>query len=498
MTKQFFIFAFRILLIAFSLQCLAMKAQTQEPSVVVNWNHVTRMTKTTPTLQVVGNPMLRLSSPIHKGSFDALKDLGCDYVRYVPWFPYPRLAVAELYPPTSDKTFWDFSLPDSMMSDFISATNGHSVVINFSTIPAWMFRTKSPVVFPEDPNKVFWDYNQGTELRDSSLKEVTDYYVRIFSWYTQGGFTDELGQKHSSGHFYKIPFWEVLNEPDLEHNISVRMYTRIYDAVVSALQAISPATKFVGISLAFSNDPEWFNYFLDPKNHKAGIPLDAISYHFYASPMPAQTLDQYQYSFFDQAEGFLNKVRYIESIRRRLSPSTITTINEIGSIINAMPEKIPAAYWNLSGSLYAYIFLQLTKMGIDVAGESQLVGFPSQFPDVSMMNWVTAKPNARYWVLKLIHDHFGSGDNLVQTNIEGTSDDLVAQAFYCKAGRAILLINRRNQEFKVRLPEAAKGKTIEWVDGSTGEEHAAKIKLEDASVIMRPFTVAVVSLSDSR
>ena len=466
----------------------------QNATVQVNWSHITRMTRTTPSLQVVGNPMLRPQSPIHQGSFLALKDLACDYVRYVPWFPYPRLAIAELYPPNADKTYWDFSLPDTMMNDFMAATAGHSVVINFSTIPAWMFKTKSPVSIPDDPDKVFWDYNQGTELRDTSLKELVDYFSRIFSWYTQGGFTDELGQKHASNHFYNIPYWEILNEPDLEHNISVRLYTRIYDAVVTGLRSISPSTKFVGISLAYSNDPEWFNYFLDSKNHKPGIPLDAISYHFYASPASTQTLDQYQYSFFDQAEGFLNKVRYIESIRRRLSPVTQTTINEIGSIINAEPEKIPPDYWNLSGALYAYIFLELSRMGIDVAGESQLVGFPTQFPDVSMMNWTNGKPNARYWVLRLIHDHFGPGDNFVQTSIQGGSGELIAQAFYCKTGRAILLINRRNHPVSVELPPAAKGKTIEWVDGSSGEEQPKKATLDGSSIHLSPFAVAVVSM----
>jgi hypothetical protein len=466
----------------------------QNPVVHVDWSHITRMTRTVSTLQVVGNPMLRNQSPIHKGSFDALRNLGCDFVRYVPWFPYPRLAVAELYPPAQEKTFWDFSFLDTMMNDFMTATEGHSVVINFSTIPAWMFKTKSPVNIPDDPNKVFWDYNQGTELRDTSLKEVANYFSNLLSWYTQGGFTDEIGQKHVSNHFYKIPYWEILNEPDLEHNISVRTYTRIYDAIVTALRTISPTTRFVGISLAYSNDPEWFNYFLDPKNHKPGIPLDAISYHFYASPTQTQTLDQYQYSFFDQAEGFLNKVRYIESIRRRLSPATITTINEIGSIINAAPEKIPQDYWNLSGALYANIFLELSRMGIDVAGESQLVGFPTQFPDVSMMNWTNGKPNARYWVLKLIHDHFGPGDNFVQTRTEGGSGELLAQAFYCKTGRAILLINRKNEAITVELPPAAKGKFLESVDGTTDEGQAMHFTLESSSVTLKPFAVAVVSM----
>jgi hypothetical protein len=486
-------FPLKVLFLCFVFVIKFRSLNAQTATVQIDWGHVTRMTRTTSTLQVVGNPMLRPRSPIHEGSFLALKNLACDYVRYVPWFPYPRLAVGELYPPTQDKTFWDFSLPDSMMNDFMTATSGHSVVINFSTIPVWMFKTNSVVRIPDDADKVFWDYNQGTALRDTSLKEVVDYFSRIFSWYTQGGFTDELGQKHASNHFYNIPYWEILNEPDLEHSIPVRLYTRIYDAVVTALRAISPSTKFVGISLAYSNDPEWFNYFLDSKNHNPGIPLDAISYHFYASPSQTQTLDQYQYSFFDQAEGFLNKVRYIESIRRRLSPATITTINEIGSIINAEPEKIPPDYWNLSGALYAYIFLELSRMGIDVAGESQLVGFPTQFPDVSMMNWKNGNPNARYWVLKIIHDHFGPGDNFVQTRVEGGAGELVAQAFYCKTGRAILLINRRNQTVTFELPPAARGKAVELIDGSTGEEQPKKITLEGSTMQLKPFAVAVVS-----
>ena len=64
--------------------------------------------------------------------------------------------------------------------------------------------------------------------------------------------------------------------------------------------------------------------------------------------------------------------------------------------------------------MYAYLFGELTKIGIDVAGESQLVGFPTQFPSVSMVDWNDGKPNARFWVLKLLHDNFGAGDKLVE------------------------------------------------------------------------------------
>ena len=231
------------------------------------------------------NPPLRRGSTIHDNAFKSLRDIQADYVRYVPWLPYPRLGIAELEPPAEGKTSWDFSLIDPMTIDFLDATKGHSVILNFSTIPAWMFKTDKPVTYPADPDQPVWDYTQGTEPRDPSMKEIGDYYGRLFSWYTQGGFTDEFGKRHESGYHYSIPYWEVLNEIEFEHKMTPETYTKIYDAVVESIRRVAPQTKFVGLALAQpSLHPEQFEYFLNPKNHKPGIPLDFISYHFYAVP----------------------------------------------------------------------------------------------------------------------------------------------------------------------------------------------------------------------
>lgn len=464
-----------------------------QDSVSVDWNKTVFVSKTTPTLQVVENPMVRPSSPIHENTFKALKNLGADYVRYVPWFPYPKMAVAELKPPTSTETFWDFTYLDSTMEALMNATKGHSVVINFSTTPEWMWKTDAPAKYADDPYQVSWDYRDGTILRDTTMKELADYYARLFSWYTKGGFTDELGKFHKSNHYYTIPYWEVLNEPDLEHNIPVNVYTKMYDAIVAELKKISPSTKFIGISLAFNGRPEYFEYFLNHKNHKPGIPLDGISYHFYGTRSYSnEPLEQYQYAFFDKADAFLEKVRFIESIRKRLSPNTITTINEIGTIIgSATGEDIPAAYWNLSGAMYAYVFLELTKMGIDVAGESQLVGYPTQYPDVSMMDWKTAKPNSRYWILKLLKDNFGPGDKLVATSAHG---DFYCQAFITAKGKKILFINPRYKEEKINLPADANYATIQFVNEQTGENPVAREQLTEKYITLQPYEVAVVEM----
>jgi len=471
--------------------------------VEVNWDKVERVSRTTPTLQVVVNPPLRRGSTIHDPVFRALRDLGCDYVRYVPWLPYPKLAVAELEPPKGDQTSWDFSLIDPMTEDFMAATEGHSVILNFSTIPQWMFKTGKPVAYPSDPDQVFWNYTQGTELRDASMKELAGYYARLVSWYTQGGFTDEAGRRHESGHHYQIPYWEVWNEVDFEHSMTPQQYTARYDAVVSAMRQVAPQMKFVGLALAApSQAPAFFEYFLNPQHHQPGIPVDMISYHFYATPGSDQTPEVQQFTFFEQADHFLDIVRYIDAIRQRLSPTTRTTIDEIGSIgaddggqdqPGHVTQPIPNSYWNLSGAMYAYVFAQVARQGIDVAGESQLVGYPTQFPSVSMVDWKTGQPNARYWVLKLLHGNFGPGDKLVSTRI--TAPNVFAQAFVTRDGqRKILLVNQRNHAVEITLPVSS-GARQDYVDQTTAFQPPASMALPGEVLELRGLAVAVVTLA---
>jgi len=472
-------------------------AQAQQAAqVTVHWDKTTVVSQTAPTLQVVVNPPLRPGEALGAAAYKAVKELGADYVRYVPWLPYPRLGVAELEPPTAEKTSWDFSVIDPMTKDFMAATEGHSTVMNFSTIPTWLFKTEKPAAYPADPNQVTWDYTQGTELRDPTGKELGDYYARLVSWYVNGGFTDENGKRHESGYHYKFPVWEVLNEVDFEHSMTPEQYTERYDAIVSAIHKVSPETKFVAMALAApSSNPKFFEYFLNPAHHQAGIPLDFISYHFYASPTPTQTIEDWQYTFFDQADGFFNTVRYVENIRKRLSPKTKTDTDELGVILptdNTPADKVapPAAYWNLAGALYGYLFIELSRQQIDVAGESQLIGYPTQFPSVSMMDYEKNLPNARFWVLKLLKDSFHPGDKLVESSVN--SGDVAAQGFVTAAGRKLLLVNKRNRSIDVTLPDAEKAAAL-TVDGQTGDGPARGVNPADGKLKLEPFAVTVVS-----
>jgi hypothetical protein len=470
----------------------------------IDWSRILLVSRSTPTLQVVTNPMLNPGAPIHDASFAALKSLGADYVRFVPWLPYPKTAVAELEPPSNGQSHWDFTTIDPVTRDFFAATEGHSTIVNFSTIPAWIFKTDKPVTYPEDPNQVFWDYTQGTQLRDPTGQELGAYYARLVSWYTAGGFTDETGRRHQSGYHYAIPVWEVLNEVESEHSTTPEDYTLRYDAIVEAIRQVSPRTQFMGLALAAPGaNPRFFEYFLDPKHHRPGTPLDYISFHFYAAPAADETPDSWQHTFFSQADGFLATTRFILAIRDRLSPATKIDIDELGVILPDdnretarqldMPARIPRRYWNAAAALYAYLFLELSKLGVDVIGESQLVGYPSQFPSVTMIDWTAGKPNARYWALKLIKDNFHPGDKLIaQPSQLFSSPEVAIQGFIARTGRKVLFVNKTNTEKTVKLqPELANGAT--WtVDEASGEDAPRAGKADGAVLKLAPFAVTVL------
>ncbi|SEF94070.1 Glycosyl hydrolases family 39 [Actinacidiphila yanglinensis] len=616
----------------------------------IDWNGPSTVSKTTPTLQVVVNPKIRRESPIHDAVYSALRNLDTDYIRFVPWFPYPKLGVAELEAPADGRTSWDFSLIDPLVEDFEKATRGRSTILNFSTTPEWMWqpapwtiqdgalrvyggdngiaasgtdwtdytlavdvtplgtgaqdgasyaqagwmvrmqdagngyafllsnypytspaatgyltfvrfqnggvasvqptalpfaveagttyqvrttvagadltvsvdgtdvltvhdttfaagtvgfrengsesatfdnvqvtaaggqtlladdfsgdlsRWAAPVAYPDDPDAPAFGYSQGQRLA-VPVSVVADYYRRLVSWYTAGGFTDEYGTFHRSPHHYELPYWEVLNEVDFEHALSPQEYTELYDAIVTAIREVSPRTKFVGLALGNSAGFDYYRYFLDRANHQPGVPLDFISYHFYAQPNPADTADDYGPDGFAQADGFLSTVQQVEAIRKQLAPDVRTTVDELGSILpgsatQADPAPIPDAYWNFSGGIYAYVFARLALMGIDVVGESQLMGYPSQYPSVSMLDWNTGAPNARYRVLELILDEIRTGSRLIEVAGQPASGAYVL-ALDDRGRRKVLLINRTNAPVTVDIP-GLRGAHLRIVDQQSG------------------------------
>ena len=108
-----------------------------------------------------------------------------------------------------------------------------------------------------------------------------------------------------------------------------------------------------------------------------------------------------------------------------------------------------------------------------------------------MMSYESTKPNARYWVLKLLKDHLGPGDTLVET--KGGNGDLAVQGFQRGSSKMLLVINKRNRSQQIQLPEGAQTGHIALVAPSTGDAPAAESTLSGRSLDLQPFEVALIS-----
>jgi hypothetical protein len=143
--------------------------------------------------------------------------------------------------------------------------------------------------------------------------------------------------------------------------------------------------------------------------------------------------------------------------------------------------------------MYAYLFGELANMGIETVNASQLVGYPTQYPSVSLVDWATGQPNARFWVLKLLKDNFGPGDQLVRTPQPGPF--VYAQAFLSSGNkRRLLLVNRRNRDIEVAVSGAAGG-TMKFVDQTTGFQPPSSTALKQEVVRLGGYAVAVVEFA---
>ncbi|CAF0893830.1 unnamed protein product [Adineta steineri] len=652
-------------------------------TIEVSWSAKDYPLHTTPSLQIVTNPVVsRQFSPVSKKIFDNLAQLNAEYTRFAAWFPYPKMAVAELDPPSGlaqcgnagesypvqlscrksggtissidfasygtatgacgqmkqgtchatttmdivkqaclgqqecsvpasyqifgdpcfgthkrllvqiqcnppqNNTYWNFTYVDPMFQDFLQATDGHSRIVMFSTQPTWLFKLDTPHIYPDNVTETDWGYPQGTQFVDDTMQALGDYYGRLTAWYTRGGFIDEYGDRHVSNYSYKWDYTEIFNEIEAEHQMTPEVYTRAYDAVIQGIRRHTNNTemKYVGMALSGHYEFNWYRYFLNHSNHAPDIPLDMISYHFYASsktrtdPLDyeaffpqldtftdeirqievirkelspeTRTIGHYEFNwyryflnhsnhapdipldmisyhfyassktrtdpldyeaFFPQLDTFTDEIRQIEVIRKELSPETRTTIDELGIILpddnTPGAPQFPLIFWNAGAAYYAYAWGKISRQGIDVVGHSQLVGYPNlpdlqlapQFPSVAMLNWTTGEGTAKYWVSKLLINTTDIDND--QAVITRTSDvgekNLFSQAFVTKNGhRWVLMVNKRFADINVVLPGCTGG-AMQVVNEASGFGPATVSKLTSDQILLSPFAVAVVHMPDS-
>jgi hypothetical protein len=390
--------------------------------------------------------------------------------------------------------------------------------MDIGTVPNWIY-TPTPQPIPADPNELVWHYyaekptavltrdapsggrprRSARRLSEDEVNLIAEYQARLAGWYTKGGFQDESGVWHNSGHTYKFDYWEVLSEPDLEWGLSPQDYTRVYDATVEAVRKVNPEMKFVGLSLASPRRPEYFFYFLDPANHKPGIPLDMISFHTYSyAEFDENDPIKYQHALFQQVDGYVGLLAYVKAIRDRLSPNTRISINEVGDFLPGsydpeLPAPISDSYWNLMAAMSAYHFALMVDMGIDVVNQAELIDYPGQSASTTLVDWETGEPNARYWAMKLLRDSFGPGDKVVASAFNDGASAVAHKGFIGRDGkRRVLLVNKRDQPVTVEVEGAAQG-SIQVVDRTTRGK-PQPVTLKSGTLKLEGFAVAVLTL----
>jgi hypothetical protein len=513
-----------LVLLLFLFSCVAtVDAADGAIHISPDWSRISGISKTQISIQVCPEPPMRRGHPIHDQLFSALRDLKVGYARFQPWRPYPRLAVAELYPPQDGKTSWDFSLIDPLVEDFMSASEGRPVIFTFGTIPSWMLKTEKPDGIPQDPDEITWTYGMEPHFTDfdSTVELFAQYEARLAQWYLKGGFKDEYGKWHGSEHHYNnVAYWGVLNETGAEHALTPAQYNKVYDAVVAAVKQVAPQMKFIGPStddtLAERALPNDIVYFLNSGNHAPGTPRDALSYHFYATPDWDETPEVLEHTTFKDADRLLTAASYIEVLRQHFSPTTQTILEELGGSFLPWantPEQIRAkpidsAYWNLSGAMWAYLYGHLVGMGIDMLHGAELIDYPGQVASTTLVDWDTGKPTARYWVLKLIHDELGPGDKIVApADLDYAPADLsdydavypsarvYSQGFITAKGqRKLLLVNKRDMSARLIVAGARSG-TLRLIDQTTTAGPVER-KLDSETVELQGFSVGILTLAN--
>ena len=415
-------------------------------------------------------------------------------------------------------------------------------------------------------------------LADFSGRKLGEYYSRVLDWYQNGGFTDEFGTYHHSGHNVTFGYLEILNEIDIlfDNNLckhrgicnsplnATRAYIQLYDGAVSVVHQRHPNMKFVGNCLSQRGEEDGgivWRTFLNRSEHATGVPwpIDAVAFHLYTGATWAPTLpfNEWPALLVDNARETLVSARTVSILIKQLSPTTQIFVDEMGVLFS---EPVRAAmnfttmrgdgantsFWNLHSAIYAMWAGELSAVGVDMFGASQLLGYPAinantsdpfrlpvgipgmaswgvgtpfqpivtpdgNCPEMTLLDWETGLGNARWWTLKMLNDGLGWRTKGIAPSCT-SSLGVYARGFVGGNGsearlpgptnRAVLLANMGNVTASVRVQDAERGSSALWMvaDKQAGYDAVPYARLtvpKGGSIQLPPFALALVFIQDS-
>ena len=361
---------------------------------------------------------------------------------------------------------------------------------NISDLPA------DPWQYPSG-NMGFYS-DKGSQLVDGTCAAMGRYAARFTGWYTAGGFTDECGKKHVSGHHYNWTYLSVLNEDEkaMQPENGVE-YTKCFDQWKAEIAKVNPHVVLIGPETYYMSGGKRnpgvtsikFNtYFMTASNHADGKSPPVISNHNAVGD-------------FDGFDKWYSEFALpLEAARQKLAPQSECVLNEVvlgvndwcdtGHKAESCPNWQDSASqgraanrktlsWNHDATTYAYNFARLSELGYLYVSSDQLVGgpWPDNYPSVSSLDWQTGEPNAKYWTVRLLAAVFGKRSRqLVQANVSatGTGADASASAhamgFVQDGQKGILVLSKAADPTVFSVPFAARweGTLLEGVGAEPG------------------------------
>eukprot|EP00730_Choanoeca_flexa_P007004 TRINITY_DN12265_c0_g3_i10.p1 TRINITY_DN12265_c0_g3~~TRINITY_DN12265_c0_g3_i10.p1 ORF type:complete len:530 (+),score=74.32 TRINITY_DN12265_c0_g3_i10:1825-3414(+) len=509
--------------------CLCTAAQA---AVDINWKQINTTVTTKPSVLVAADPEWIASGRLSPTAISAIRNLsqeGLDYVRLLNFNIFPGISCAQLEP-----NVWNFTMMDQVLASFMNATEGTQRIIDIETSPLFMWSdassdnaacaNASSINALVSPTTRCPFYGNVSKPRDESWKEIARYHSRIHSWYTDGGFEDDNGIKHTSSWSYSFDYWEVLNEVDLprEHDMTPESYTAFYDTAASMLLAKSKgklSSKLIGPSLAGAANPaksaEWFGYFLNRSNHyPRDVPMDAISMHAYSmcnnnTPIGMEAVFQNTYHT-------LNGLRTAWTLRNNLNPDVEIHLTESGILCNSPRNcdsndyscwyrSFDVLYWAASAGQWLMQYL-LTAQAINPTSiaHSQILGYPyrydglsGEWPCGSMIDWDCNQPNLKYWVTLLVAKHLKPPLNLVDTHND-QPEEVYVQGITTVQARAVVIINKRSTSRTVSLARPLRNVTMLTIDGTDTAVSPPTEEMYDSivNVALSPFATVLLLMEN--
>jgi hypothetical protein len=262
----------------------------------------------------------------------------------------------------SASTAWNFSILDAITQPVLGVGD-HSPEFQIIKAPPFMYQNN-------DSSGIFSDLTFG---------QFAGYTQNLVQYYNTGGFMANGTLYESPGYAqngYKVTWWGIYNEPNINNSLTAQQYTDMYNAVVPAMQAIDPTIKFAALELAdFYQQPQnWVPTFV------SGVTahVDVMATHFYSTCNQKDS----DATIMGTIPGFVSDLQFFHT-QMATNPAlknvpvwvTENNVNADYSVANGMsacnPEQVFVDDVRGSGPFFAawrpYVFSQFGKAGVQGA-----------------------------------------------------------------------------------------------------------------------------------